>query len=157
MPSVVRRAARAVLIDSELQLLLIKRSKEGQAVYWTAPGGGVEVEDASVEAALIRELREELGAEVSDVQQVFLVSRPAGDDGVVVQHFFVCVLVGLDLERRDGPEFEDSGRGSCELDRVGVGADGRLAVDLKPAELRTFIEANWIALLDAARALPGHT
>src|SRR4051794_23759246 len=43
-----RRAAHAILINEARQLLLIKRTKPGQAPYWTAPGGGVEGTDASV-------------------------------------------------------------------------------------------------------------
>jgi len=149
MPSVVKRAARAILIDENQQLVLIKRSKEGQAPYWTAPGGGVEADDASIEQALLRELREELGAEVSGVQQVFLVSNATGE-GVGVQHIFVCRLDSLDLSRQSGPEFAEPGRGSYDLDRVTLDADGSVAVDLKPAALKEFIEANWVALVDAA-------
>lgn len=55
-----RRAARAILIDDEGRLVLIKRTKPGREPYWTAPGGGVEADDVSVEAALRRELAEEL-------------------------------------------------------------------------------------------------
>lgn len=57
-----RRAARAILIDDRGRLVLLKRSKRDRAPYWTTPGGGVEETDASVEAALHRELAEELGA-----------------------------------------------------------------------------------------------
>lgn len=56
-----RRTARAILIDDHGQLVLIKRTKLGQAPYWTAPGGGVEDNDASVEAALHRELAQGSG------------------------------------------------------------------------------------------------
>ncbi|MFC7618580.1 NUDIX domain-containing protein [Actinokineospora soli] len=93
--AVGRRAARAILIDDLARLVLIKRIKPGQAPYWTAPGGGVENTDASVEAALHRELAEELGAEVTHVSQVFLFSSPS-DAGVAVQHFFVARLARLD-------------------------------------------------------------
>src|SRR5262249_53744100 len=148
MSSVVKRSARAILIDAEGRLLLIKRSKEGLPPYWTAPGGGVEVDDASVQHALVRELREELGAEVSGVQQVFLVSNPVGGEGVGVQHFFVCRLDHLNLDLRSGPEFTEPGRGGYDLDRVEVGAEGSVDVDLKPVELKSFIEANWVALVD---------
>lgn len=75
--AVGRRAARAILIDDRDRLVLIRRTKPGQVSYWTAPGGGVEDTDASVEAALHRELAEELGAEASGVSRVFLFSsRP---------------------------------------------------------------------------------
>lgn len=59
--TVGRRAARAILIDDRGRLMLVTRTKPGQAPYWTAPGGGVEATDTSVEAAMYRELREELG------------------------------------------------------------------------------------------------
>ncbi len=111
MREVVRRAARAILIDHDRRLLLIRRTKPGREPYWTTPGGGVEPFDASVEQAMIRELREELGAEVDAVQQVFVVSDPAGDTGVASQQFFVCRLRHLDLERRGGPEYSEAGRG----------------------------------------------
>ncbi len=59
--SVVKRTARAVLLDGD-QLVLIKRTKPGVDPYWVTPGGGVEPEDSSVVAALHREVLEELGA-----------------------------------------------------------------------------------------------
>lgn len=149
MESVVKRSARAIVIDDQGRLVLVKRTKPGTAPYWTAPGGGVESEDPSVEAALVRELREELGAEVDSAQQVFLVSNPAGD-GVGVQHFFVCRLRKLDPSQRSGPEFDDPARGGYDLDRVALAGDDLGHLDLKPEELHNFVMANWVALLDAA-------
>ncbi|MGH3426145.1 MAG: NUDIX domain-containing protein, partial [Mycobacteriales bacterium] len=52
---VSRRSARALLLDDDGCLVLIKRTKPGQSPYWTAPGGGVDATDATVEAALHRE------------------------------------------------------------------------------------------------------
>lgn len=146
-----RRAARAILIDELGRLVLIKRTKPGQAPYWTTPGGGVEDTDASVEAALYRELAEELGAKASDASQVFLFSSPS-DDGVAVQHFFVARLASLDETARSGAEFSDPSRGGYDLDRVGLGGDDLGAIDLKPAELKEFILANREALLIEAGA-----
>jgi 8-oxo-dGTP pyrophosphatase MutT (NUDIX family) len=57
-----RRAVRAIIVTPEGELLLIRvRSPHGQ-VFWITPGGGIEG-DESAEAALQRELREELGLE----------------------------------------------------------------------------------------------
>lgn len=143
---VTKRSARAILLSDDGQLLLIKRTKPGQEPYWTAPGGGVEDTDSSVEAALHRELAEELGARVSGVSQVFLVSSPA-DGGVSVQHIFTARLSEIDEEARTGEEYTDPSRGGYELDRVDLRGDALSGIDLKPAALKEFILANRAALL----------
>ncbi len=141
-----RRAARAILVDAEDQLVLIKRTKPNQPPYWTTPGGGVEESDKSVEAALRRELVEELGAEVAGASQVFLLSTPS-DAGVAVQYFFVARLLSLDETSRTGPEYHDPSRGGYELDRIDLRGDDLASVDLKPPALREYILANREALL----------
>jgi ADP-ribose pyrophosphatase YjhB (NUDIX family) len=144
--AVGRRAVRAILIDDRGRLVLIKRIKPGQAPYWTAPGGGVDETDASVEAALYRELAEELGAEAADASQVFLFSSPS-DARVAVQHFFVARLASLDESARTGPELNDPSRGGYELDLVDLYGDDLALIDLKPTPLKEFILANRDALL----------
>jgi ADP-ribose pyrophosphatase YjhB (NUDIX family) len=150
---VAQRSARAILLTGNGELLLIKRSKPGQAPYWTAPGGGVEDADESVEAALHRELAEELGARAMGASQVFLVSTRS-DAGVSVQHIFVARLVELDLSTRTGPEFEDASRGGYDLERVDLRGDELAEIDLKPLALKEFILANREALLSEVTA-PG--
>jgi len=63
MPQLLhRRAVRAIIVTPDGELLLIRvRSPQG-AVFWITPGGGIEA-DESPEAALRRELGEELGLE----------------------------------------------------------------------------------------------
>jgi ADP-ribose pyrophosphatase YjhB (NUDIX family) len=147
--TVGRRAARAILIDDQGRLVLIKRTKPGQEPYWTGPGGGVEDSDSSIESALYRELSEELGAEVAGASQVFLFSSPS-DAGVAVQHFFVARLVTLDERARSGPEFADPSRGGYDLDRIDLRSEELTAIDLKPTALKEFILANREALLAEA-------
>lgn len=144
-----RRTARAILLDTDGCLVLIRRTKPGQLPYWTAPGGGVEETDASVEAALHRELAEELGAEVAGASQVFLLSSPS-DSGVAVQHFFVARLTKLDEAARSGPEFDDLSRGRYGIDRVSLRGEDLVSVDLRPLALKDFIVANREALLAGA-------
>jgi len=144
--AVERQAARAILIDDDGRLVLVKRTKPGQEPYWTTPGGGVDATDESVEAALHRELAEELGAEASGAARVFLFSSPS-NAGVAVQHFFVARLKKLDESARSGPEFQDASRGGYDLDRIGLRGDDLALVDLKPTALKEFILANREALL----------
>jgi ADP-ribose pyrophosphatase YjhB (NUDIX family) len=152
-PHIARRSARAIIIDDRARLVLIKRTKPGLAPYWTTAGGGVEESDASVEAAMRREIFEELGAEAAGAVQVFLVceQRPAG---VQVQHFFVTRLVRLDLAARTGPEFLDPSRGAYDVDYVDLRGDALADIDLKPAELKEFILVNRIALLAEVGLVP---
>ena len=133
-----RQTARAILIDEHNRLLLIKRTRPGQAAYWTTPGGGVEDTDVSVEAALRRELLEELGAEVAEVTPAFSLNSKT-DNGTTVQHFFVARLVKLDESARTGPEFADQSRGGYEVEWVDLTKNQLTAIDLKPTALKEFV------------------
>ncbi|MEN3582763.1 NUDIX hydrolase [Streptomyces sp. ZYX-F-203] len=142
---VVKRTARAVLLDGD-DLLLIKRTKPGVAPYWVTPGGGVEPEDTTVVKALHREVHEELGAEIADVIPCFVdtvehISEDGGATGVKVQHFFVCRLKALDPSLRHGPEVEEP-TGVYEIVRVPFTRLGIASVHLVPLSLRHFLDGN---------------
>ncbi|WP_456249245.1 NUDIX domain-containing protein [Longispora urticae] len=149
---IVRRAARAVLYDDEGKLLLIRRTKSNRPVYFTTPGGGIEPGDSSPVDALRRELREELGATADRYQQVLVNTFPYGE-GVVVQYFFVCRLVALDMSARHGPEFDDPSRGRYDLARVMPPA-GLTGLRLRPEGLTDFLTTNHEALLLAVDLAP---
>ena len=58
-----RRAVRALILTPDQELLLLRiRAPQGGEPFWIAPGGGMEP-DETPEAALRRELAEELGLE----------------------------------------------------------------------------------------------
>jgi 8-oxo-dGTP pyrophosphatase MutT (NUDIX family) len=149
-----RRAARVILIDDRGRLVLIKRTKPGQAPYWTTPGGGIERDDASVEAALHRELAEELGAKATGASPVFLLSSPSAA-GIDVHYIFVARLVSLDDSLRTGPEFGDTSRGRYDVERVDLHGDDLAGVDLRPPALKEFILTNRQALLAEAERNDG--
>jgi ADP-ribose pyrophosphatase YjhB (NUDIX family) len=150
--TIARRTARAILFDDAGRLVLIKRTRPGQRPYWTTAGGGVEPGDASVEAAMHRELKEELGAEATGASQVLLFSFPIRE-GLAVAHFFVARLVRMDVASRNGPEFTDPSRGAYDPDAVELGGGALAELDLRPPELKQFILANREALLAEAGLL----
>ncbi|WFB08434.1 NUDIX hydrolase [Streptomyces sp. LX-29] len=145
---VVKRTARAILLDgvgSSLEMIVIKRTKPGEAPYWITPGGGVEPGDASVVAALHREVDEELGATVTRVVPAFVDtvahSLHHAAHGVKVQHFFVCRLETMDLSRRHGPEVEEP-CGEYEVVRIPFTRKGIASVGLVPPSLAAYLDAN---------------
>jgi 8-oxo-dGTP pyrophosphatase MutT (NUDIX family) len=144
-----RRSARALLIDDDGYLVLIRRTRPGQAPYWTTAGGGVEDGDASIEAAMHREIAEELGAKAVGSSQVFLHSWST-EDGLYVHHFLVTRLASMDLSARNGPEFDDPSRGAFDPERFDLRGAELAAIDLRPPSLKAFILANREALLAEA-------
>ncbi|GGZ17095.1 hypothetical protein GCM10010327_55020 [Streptomyces nitrosporeus] len=54
MTGIVKRNARAILLDGD-ELVLIKRTEPGREPYWVSVGGGAEEENVTIEAALHRE------------------------------------------------------------------------------------------------------
>ena len=144
-----RRSARAILIDDDGYLVLLRRTRPGQAPYWTTAGGGVEDGDASIEAAMHREVAEELGAVAVGSSQVFLHSWST-EDGLYVHHFLVTRLVSMDPSTRNGPEFDDPSRGAFDSERFDLRGEELTAIDLRPAPLKAFILANREALLAEA-------
>ncbi|MFD3733979.1 NUDIX domain-containing protein [Streptomyces sp. NPDC058632] len=149
---VVKRTARAVLLDDD-HLILIKRTKPGVDSYWVTPGGGVEPEDSTVVDALHREVYEELGAKISNVVPCFVdtVEHIGADEsatGVKVQHFFVCHLDSMDPSLRHGPEVDEPA-GEYQIVRVPFTRVGIASVHLVPLSLRHYLDGN----IEGVRAL----
>jgi 8-oxo-dGTP pyrophosphatase MutT (NUDIX family) len=148
---VVKRTARAILLDAD-ELLLIKRTKPDQPPYWITPGGGVEPADATVVDALHREVDEELGAKITDVVPAFVDTvehlRDDGTLGVKVQHFFVCRLASMDPGQRHGPEVDEP-VGTYDIVRVPFTRAGIASVEVVPPALRAYLAMN----IEGVRAL----
>lgn len=146
MTEIVKQSARALLFDSEQRLVLIRRTKPEQEPYWVAVGGGVEAKDISVEAALHREVLEELGGRIDRVRQVLVIT----DDlpgGIGIQHVFIARLTSMDLTNRTGAEFTEPGRGTYEVARVPTTRDALIGIHLLPSRLSEFAQANIHCLL----------
>lgn len=145
---VVKRTARAILLDESDRLIVIKRTKPDRPPYWITPGGGVEPTDATVLDALHREVFEELGAKITDAVPAFVDTVPCTADdgdglppGLKVQHFFACRLASMDPSLRHGPEVE-APCGTYEIVRLPFTPEGLASVDIVPRSLSRYLTRN---------------
>ena len=93
-------AASAVVKNAHGQLLLVLRSHEPEAGYWTVPGGRVEPGE-SLEAAAVREVFEETGLHIVVEREVWSLDLANGPDEVYEIHDFLAHVVDGDLVAGD--------------------------------------------------------
>ncbi|MFE2524824.1 NUDIX domain-containing protein [Streptomyces sp. NPDC059382] len=121
---------RAVLVTADDTMLVIRRTKPGIPVYWVLPGGGVEAGDESREAALHREIHEEIAGKAEIVRLLHTVES---DDER--QLFYLARIATWSFDDRTGPEFSAEGRGEYALDEIPLTLAGLDGIDLKPEEI----------------------
>ncbi|MDP4505842.1 NUDIX hydrolase [Nonomuraea turcica] len=133
---------RAVLITPDDKMLTIGRIRPGRAFYSVLPGGGVEDRDRSLEAALLREIDEELGG------QAVIHSLIHIDDSVPGQrqYIFLARIDAWDIRARSGPEFNDPARGQYLLQTTPLTRDAVAGLNLLP-------DAVAVLLADHVRVL----
>ncbi|WP_406366522.1 NUDIX domain-containing protein [Streptomyces sp. NBC_00645] len=133
----VRHNVRAVLRDGE-HLVFLRREWPGGSPYCTTVGGGVEPRDADLEAALRREVMEEIGATIGPAVEFLTLTEPGGRT-TVVRHYFRADVLDLDPDRRDGPELDDPDTGDFSTVRVAPEASALRALELQPPELAAYL------------------
>ncbi|MFJ9941948.1 NUDIX hydrolase [Streptomyces erythrochromogenes] len=121
---------RAVLVTADDTMLVIRRTKPGIPTYWVLPGGGVEPGDESREAALHREIHEEIAGK-ADIVRLLHTLESEGER----QHFYLARIATWSFEDRSGPEFSAEGRGEYLLEEVPLTVEGLDGIDLKPEEI----------------------
>lgn len=110
----------------------------GRLPYCTTVGGGVEPRDADLEAALRREVMEEIGATIGPAVEFLTLTEPGGRT-TVVRHYFRADVLDLDPDRRDGPELDDPDTGDFSTVRVAPEASALRALELQPPELAAYL------------------
>ncbi|MFF2787507.1 NUDIX domain-containing protein [Streptomyces sp. NPDC058049] len=121
---------RAVLVTADDTMLVIRRTKPGIPEYWVLPGGGVEAGDESREAALHREIHEEIAGKADIVR---LLHTMESDEER--QLFYLARITTWSFDDRTGPEFSAEGRGEYALEEIPLTAEGLDGIDLKPQEI----------------------
>lgn len=98
---------RAVVLDQEDRVALVRHTYTDQ---WYLPGGGVK-KGESIEAALLRELKEELaivGPHIERVLGVYHSRSQAKDDHIVIFAARAVSNTSADLPKADPMEIEEA-------------------------------------------------
>jgi ADP-ribose pyrophosphatase YjhB (NUDIX family) len=111
-------------------MLAVRRDRPGRKRYWVLPGGHVDPDDRDIEAALSREIREEIAGDPEIVSVLYVLEAP--DER---QYFYLARISSWSFADRTGPEFAEAGRGSYALDKILLTADGLSAIDLQPSQI----------------------
>lgn len=127
---------RAVLVTESGKALLIKRIHPGKRPYWVLPGGHVDPDDSSLEAALSREILEELGGEIEVLSLLHI--QQSEDER---QLFYLGRIRHWSFADRTGPEFGEDGRGEYVLEEVPLTVEALRMIDLKPEQLAVFVRS----------------
>lgn len=102
------KAARAIIIEND-QLLLMLRDKEGQQ-YCTLVGGQVQG-DESLEEALVREVKEETGLQITGARLIFIEKHAAPYNE---QYIYLCTVAP-----HNGVSIQEASEESL-LNRIGI-------------------------------------
>lgn len=125
---------RAILITSDNTMLAIKRIRPDVEPHWVLPGGGVEPTDSDREAALERELFEEIAGRADILALLYILTSETD------RHFFhLARIESWCFAERTGPEFSEAGRGEYVLEQVSLTVEALDAINLKPTELAIFL------------------
>jgi ADP-ribose pyrophosphatase YjhB (NUDIX family) len=131
---VLIECVRAVLVTPAGQVLLIKRTWPGATPCWVLPGGHVEAGDPNLRAALIREVREEVGAE----PQIMGLLQVLADEHLR-EYFYLARIQSWSEADRTGPEFDDPDRGEYRLEEVPLTAPALGAISLEPEQIAALL------------------
>ena len=135
----MRKRVRGIILDGK-NIILMKRQKEGRE-YWVFPGGMVE-RGETLESALKRECREELGIDIA-VKKLILKKELNLYTDRQMEYFYLCEKTGGQLGTGQGPEFsryKKVGWGTHEPMAVPIGVIAR--INLLPEEAKEIIKKS---------------
>ena len=95
--------SRAIVLNSKNQMLLVKHTYQP---HWYMPGGGVKKQE-SAKAALLRELREEVGVTVIGQPELFGIYYHTYLG--VSDYPIIYIVKNFSIEHANSPEIEEMG------------------------------------------------
>jgi 8-oxo-dGTP pyrophosphatase MutT (NUDIX family) len=140
---------RAVLLTPGNGLLLMRHTWPGATPYWVFPGGHVESDDSSLRAALVREVREEAGADLQITGLLHVLS-----DEHQRQYFYLGHIQAWSEADRTGPEFNDPDRGEYQLQEIPLTTEALSTLTVEPEEIAALLHdavttgTNLVTLVD---------
>ncbi|MFF2624320.1 NUDIX domain-containing protein [Kitasatospora griseola] len=143
----MKQRVRAVLLTERGTMLVINRVRPGIDPYQVLVGGGVEDQDTGLESALLREIREEIAGEATDLRPFRQLPNDKGE----IEHFYTARIAAWNFDDRTGPEFSRDDRGEYLLAEVPLTTDALGALNLMPPQIRT---ARLDAVDDGTLATP---
>jgi 8-oxo-dGTP pyrophosphatase MutT (NUDIX family) len=134
---------RAVAITDDGKLVVIRRERAGRPIYRVFPGGGMQPADQNAVSALVRELEEEISAEVTVGQPVLLIESTSSSNVPTREFFFVCRLHSYSSNGGRGAEWNDAlPDNRYFVEAIEMDDASLRGADLVPAELVELIIAT---------------
>ena len=95
---------RVIVQNDEGKILMVKQVHPERTV-WMVPGGGIEEGETAAEA-VVREMREETGLDVTVGPMIFHVEEVSEKRGQRFVNFFMANVSGGDMQLGIDPEFD---------------------------------------------------
>ncbi len=94
--------ARVVVLNDQNEVLMVRHRQDDKNI-WLVPGGNVDKDENSLEAA-VREVKEETGIDVEIIQLIWHVEEVSAERGQRFVNFFLGKSIGGELHLGNDPE-----------------------------------------------------
>ncbi|MBQ1215943.1 MAG: NUDIX hydrolase [Firmicutes bacterium] len=94
-----------VIIENDEQKILMVKQEHPERTVWMVPGGGIEEGETAAEA-VVREMKEETGLDVTVGPMIFHIEEVSEKRGQRFVNFFMATVAGGDMHLGMDPEFD---------------------------------------------------
>ena len=94
-----------VIIENDEQKILMVKQEHPERTVWMVPGGGIEEGETAAEA-VVREMKEEAGLDVTVGPMIFHIEEVSEKRGQRFVNFFMATVAGGDMHLGMDPEFD---------------------------------------------------